>query len=569
VSTTGWLSAAGGLAGGVGLFLLGMWLMTEGLKQSAGPQLQQILARATSSPARGLATGVLLTAVVQSSSAVTVATIGFVNAGLLSLAQAMWVLFGANVGTTMTGWLVAVVGLKFKIELLALPLIGVGMLMRMGGELSRRGAIGMALAGFGLLFIGIATLQSSFGLLSTHFALPVGTTAVDTLLQVLGGAALTVLMQSSSAALAVVLTATQGGLLSLEGAAAAVIGSNIGTTVTALLAAIGATPNARRAAAAHVLFNALTGAVALLLLPWLLTALQTLRDMLSLQGGETVLLALFHTTFNVLGVILMWPLAGRLTKLLERRFRSQEEDEASPRFLDANVMAVPSLAIGALEQELRRLATLAQRMVEGAIDDAPSAALQQDRRVADRLQHNIADFIVQVNRSGMPQGSASRLPELLRVARYHETAAEQALQAATAAAQIRSLQTSSLAHFKEQAHQLLSAMRQAAPQLAPAAAPAAHASSEPEAPASSTTTAMSATTATTTSTSTAAEQLTQLSAASVSFESSYQRLKLELLETGASGRLSAPQADAALQAISAIRRALQQLVKAEQLLHRP
>ena len=135
-----WLYTGGGLVGGVGLFLLGMWMMTEGLKLSAGPQLEQMLARATRSRGRGLAAGVLVTVIVQSSSAVTVATIGFVNAGLLNLSQALWVLFGANVGTTMTGWLVAVVGLKFKIEALALPLVGLGMLLRMGGEAGRRGA---------------------------------------------------------------------------------------------------------------------------------------------------------------------------------------------------------------------------------------------------------------------------------------------------------------------------------------------------------------------------------------------------------------------------------------------
>ncbi len=125
-----WVTVSG-VAGGVGLFLLGMWLMTEGLKLSAGAQLEQLLARATRSRLRGLTSGALVTAVVQSSSAVTIATIGFVNAGLLNLPQALWVLFGANVGATMTGWLVALVGLKFGIELLALPLVGVGMVMRL------------------------------------------------------------------------------------------------------------------------------------------------------------------------------------------------------------------------------------------------------------------------------------------------------------------------------------------------------------------------------------------------------------------------------------------------------
>jgi phosphate:Na+ symporter len=141
-----WAMAAG-LAGGLGLFLLGMTMMTDGLKMAAGPALERMLTGATRTRAHALASGALMTAVVQSSSAVTVAAIGFVNAGLMTLAPALWVLFGANVGTTMTGWIVALVGLKFKIEALALPLIGVGVVMRLTGEGERRGALGSAVAG--------------------------------------------------------------------------------------------------------------------------------------------------------------------------------------------------------------------------------------------------------------------------------------------------------------------------------------------------------------------------------------------------------------------------------------
>lgn len=511
-----------GLAGGVGLFLLGMWLMTEGLKLAAGPQLELMLSHATRSRARGLAAGVLVTALVQSSSAVTVATIGFVNAGLLNLSQALWVLFGANVGTTMTGWLVVVVGLKFKIEALALPLVGLGMLLRLGGEGSRRGALGMALAGFGLLFIGIDTLQDSFAGLAADFRLPAGTGPLDTLLQVGMGVVLTVLMQSSSAALAMVLTAAAGGMLSLHGAAAVVIGSNIGTTVTALLAAIGATPNARRAAAAHVLFNALAGIVALLLLPWLVTGMGALSDALGMARGIAAELALFHTTFNLLGVLLLWPLAARLTRFLERRFRTQEEDEARPRYLDANVLLVPRLALVALDRELRRLGALALRMIEGSLNQAPTPTLARDRQTADRLQQSIAEFIVQVNRAGMSQASARRLPELLRVARYYEAAAELATQAGAAGGQAALNKTVSAGEFQQRTRALLAA-------IDPTRDPVPQDAIE-----------------------------TELGA----FEAAYQTLKAELLEAGAQSRLPVAEMEASLQAASAIRRAAQQAAKA-------
>lgn len=419
-------SLVGGLAGGVGLFLLGMWLMTDGLKLAAGPALERILARSTGTRLRGLASGVLITALVQSSSAVTVATIGFVNAGLLTLGQALWVLFGSNVGTTMTGWLVALVGLNFKIETLALPMIGIGMVLHFTGEGRRRGALGMTLAGFGVLFLGIDILKTTFTDLGGEMALPGGSGALGVLAHVGAGALLTVLMQSSSAALAVALTAAQGGLLDINDAAAVVIGANIGTTVTALLAALGATPNARRAAAAHVLFNLLTGAVALLLLPWLIDAIERVRDLMELEAAPAVTLALFHTAFNVLGVVLMWPLGARLAAWLARRFRTTEEDEARPHHLDNTVLSVPDLALDALEQETRRMGEIALRGARRVwtIEPASAPASIPEQTVVAKLNVEIARFIAQLHRISMAAESAQRLPEVLRAARYYDTVGE-------------------------------------------------------------------------------------------------------------------------------------------------
>ncbi|HRF29419.1 MAG TPA: Na/Pi symporter, partial [Azonexus sp.] len=352
------LPLLGGLAGGVGLFLLGMGLMTDGLKLAAGPALERILARSTQTRLRGLATGALVTIAVQSSSAVTVAAIGFVNAGLLTLSQALWVLFGANVGTTMTGWLVALVGMKFSIDIFALPLIGLGMLLRLTGEGTRRAALGSALAGFGVLFLGIDLLKDTFSGAAADFRLPHWEGAIGIVAMVLVGILMTVLMQASAASLVIAFSAAQSGLVSIEAAAAVVIGANVGTTVTALLAAIGATSNAKRAAAAHILFNVLTGIVALLLLPWLLGLLGSVRELLGLDSAPAAKLALFHTAFNILGVLLIWPLADWLTKFLLGRFRSAEEDAAKPRYLDKTILAVPALALDALAREVRHLGKL-------------------------------------------------------------------------------------------------------------------------------------------------------------------------------------------------------------------
>lgn len=523
------LATLGMIAGGLGLFLLGMGLMTDGLKLAAGPALRHILAHATRTRLHALGSGVLVTALVQSSSAVTVAAIGFVNAGLLALGPALWVLFGANVGTTTTGWVVALVGLKFKIEALAMPLVGLGALLRLTGEGRRRGALGTALAGFGLLFMGIALLQQAFSTPAAHIQLPTGD-GVRALAAQLGmGVLMTVLMQSSSAAMAITLTAAQSGLMGLQGAAAVVIGANIGTTVTALLATLGATSNARRAAAAHVLFNLITATAALLMLPWWAAMLAGLARLLALPIDAAVQLALFHTLFNLLGVLLVWPLAAPLTRWLQQRFVAREEDEAKPRFLDDNVMAVPALALGALEQEVARTGALAVRMANAALQGEPTSALAHDQAVLTRLGQAMDRFVEGLGRAAMSRAASVRLAELLRVQRYHESSAEQALAAAalpalgTMTAELASAQ----AGFSQAARALLA--DKAAVQDAGAAAPP---------------------------------------AALEAMESAYETLKSALLVAGADGRLSMHDMEQSLRRSSSLRRALQQIVKARQRLGR-
>ncbi len=515
-------SAIGGLPGGIGLFLLGMSLMTDGLKLAAGPALGRILTNSTKTRMRGLASGALLTALVQSSSAVTVAAIGFVNAGLLTLGQSLWVLFGANVGTTMTGWLVALVGLKFKIDLLALPLIGIGMALRLSGEHSRRGAAGLALAGFGVLFLGIDMLQVSFSGFTTDFSLREFDGVTGLLLMVLTGLLMTVLMQSSSASLTIVLTAAQGGLIGIESAAAAVIGANIGTTVTALIAAIGATPNAKRAASAHVLFNVLTGIVALLMLPLLIALIAELRDLLQLDTAPAAFLALFHSVFNMLGVALMWPLVTRLTHFLERRFRTAEEDEARPQHLDANVLGVPTLALDALHQEVRRMGAFAIRMLRDATGGESRDKLAREQRSVVGLNHAIADFVMRLSRTEMSAESAQRLPAILRIARYYETLAELAVELATTLRENATPAPVEAGKFNAQAEALLD-------QVDPA-------STMPDQP--------------------------TVNQALDALEAHYQSLKSHLLEAGARGELPVIEMESRLRAASMMRRAIEQAVKA-------
>lgn len=274
-----------GLIGGIGLFLLGMSMLTDGLKLAAGRALEDLLERGTSSRPRGLAAGVLITALVQSSTAVTVASIGFVNTGLLPLQNALWVIFGSNVGSTLNAWLVAALGFGLKIDTFALPFVGVGAL-----------------------------------------------------------------------------------LLPVDAACAIVIGTNVGTPSTAILAAIGATANARRLAAAHVTFNLVTGAVALLLLPLplLIGLLRLLGEWFEEAATPPVIIAVFHTTFNLLGVLLMVPIADTMLRMLGARFRTREEEIARPRHLDRNSLAVPDLAVRALRLELGRTQAFASASLDAA-----------------------------------------------------------------------------------------------------------------------------------------------------------------------------------------------------------
>jgi phosphate:Na+ symporter len=517
----------GGLLGGIGLFLLGMSLMTDGLKLAAGSALERILASSTRTRMRGLASGALVTALVQSSSAVTVAAIGFVNAGLLTLGQSLWVLFGSNVGTTMTGWLVALVGMKFQIDVLALPLIGVGMALRLTGGNSKRGALGLALAGFGVLFLGIDMLKVSFSGVVVDFSLKEFDGVTGIMLMVLSGIMMTVLMQASAAALVLAFTAAESGMIGIEAAAAVVIGANVGTTVTALIAAIGATPNAKRAAGAHVLFNLLTGIVALLLLPGLLWLIGVLRDLLEMDAAPAATLAMFHTAFNLLGVALMWPLVGYLTGFLERRFRTAEEDEARPRHLDANVAGIPSLALDALTQEVRRMGGIALRMVREAFGDAAEAGrLARDQQVVTSLNLAIADFIAHLHRTGMSEDNAQRLPDILRIARYYETLAELARALAAARRETPAQAPVEAGRFAAQAEAFLDTV-------------------DPES---------------------GSADIASVEIALHALEENYQLLKSRLLAAGAQGELPVAEMDARLRAASIMRRAMQQATKAARLL---
>jgi phosphate:Na+ symporter len=414
--------------GGLALILLGMAMMTDGLKTGTGQTIKRLLEKSTGTPLRGISTGFFTTAIAQSSGAITVALIGFVNAGVMSVRQALGVIYGTNIGTTVTAWLVAFLGFGLKIDLLALGLLVVGVALRLSSERRGRQAIGEALAGFGLFFLGLGILQESLTGIASLTAQSIQPAADPAqagswqvvLLYLSIGLIVTVLTQSSSASIALVLSAAAGGLLNFEAAAAAVIGANLGSTSTAVLAAIKATSNARRLALGHVVFNILTACVALAILPWLVQLVLLVAGRLELQAGMASSLALFHTFFNLMGVLLMLPVTGLLARWLETRFRQADEDLARPLYIDKTLLSIPTLAEEAIQKELHRFRSLVANNAQQLMQGKRLTAIH--REAISGLSQTIEEFFQSLTMQRMPMEDANKVAQLLRVFRYlHES----------------------------------------------------------------------------------------------------------------------------------------------------
>lgn len=343
------------LLGGIGLFLMGMTLLTDGLTAFAGDSLRRALLRFTGTPVKAFASGTLVTLLLQSSAATTITLIGFVSAGLVSFPQALGVVMGASLGTTGTGWLIATLGLKVSLGLYTLPLIGIGAFLKLLGK-GRWRTLGMALAGFGMLFVGIDTMQHGMRGMSTLFSLD-GLGADDWTTHIvilLIGIVMTIMMQSSTAMVATTLTALNTGAIAFDQAAILVIGAAIGTTMTGVLAAIGGSILARRTVLAHVLFNLSSGIIALLLLPLLLWLIETLQHRLGLETGA-IGLAAFHTLFIGIGVLLFLPHAAWFAQRIERLLPDRAPSPVSR--LDSSQLQVPELAFGSTRQAMSQIAT--------------------------------------------------------------------------------------------------------------------------------------------------------------------------------------------------------------------
>ena len=414
-----------GLIGGLGLFLFGMKIMSEGLQKVAGDRMRQILGALTNNRLVGTLVGVAVTAIIQSSSATTVMVVGFVNAGLMSLVQSIGVVLGANIGTTVTAQLLA-----FKITQYALPAIGVGTALKLFSRSKKWVYIGEVILGFGILFFGLATMREAFDPLrgSDHldqFFLMIGHNRA---LAVLIGALVTIVVQSSSATIGITLALASTGLLTFDVSVALILGENIGTTITANMAAIGTNLAARRTALAHFLFNFIGVAYMLILFPVFLNFVDSMTpgnpDLVVTTAEQAAQLgaaigdkpyiarhiANTHTLFNIINTLIFLPMVGGLAKLSTLLIRGKDSEmEFHLKFIDNRVLNTPPIALGQARAETRRMAQITLDMLEETLlfyndrDEKRLAGLEKKENCVDLLQKEITDFLVALSQQSITQ----------------------------------------------------------------------------------------------------------------------------------------------------------------------
>ena len=336
--------------GGLGLFLLGIIILTDGLRSLAGDAMRSALMRFTHSPLSGAITGVTTTAILGSSSATTVAAVGFVGAGLISFSESLGIIFGANIGTTITGWIVVLLGFKLQIVNIMMLFLFFGVLLRLFAK-NRLATIGYTLAGFSVVFVGIAMMQQGMGNFSeiiTPELLPPDT-LTGRLKLVLFGIIFTTVTQSSSAGVAVALSALFAGAINFEQAAALIIGMDVGTTITAALATIGQSTEARRTGFSHVIYNILTAIGAIFLIGPFIFIMNNFFPTALSENAEICLVA-FHSTFNILGLMIILPFTHHFAKFMTKLI--PETQRLYTKTLDVILLEQPSLALTAVQNSI-------------------------------------------------------------------------------------------------------------------------------------------------------------------------------------------------------------------------
>lgn len=436
------------LIGALGLFLFGMKLMSEALQKVAGSKMRHILGAMTNNRFKGAFTGLLVTTTIQSSSATTVMVVSFVNAGLLSLTGAVAVIMGANIGTTVTAWIISLLGFKVSLSFLSLPLIGISFPLFFSKSGLKK-SWGEFIIGFAILFIGLQFLKESVpDIRSNPEALSFLSSYTDlgflsVLLFVLIGTILTIIIQSSSATMALTLVLTYNGLIPFELAAAMVLGENIGTTITANLAALVANTSAKRAARAHLLFN-LFGVVWILAIfhPFLrlidyivnlnhgISVLETNlseTDFENVKGVYPIALSLFHTTFNIINTSLLIGFVGFIAKIATKLVKQndEEDEEFRLKYINTGLLSTSEISIVLAQKEVanfgRRLEKMFGFIPELISDIKPKKytklleRIKKYEEITDNLEDEIAAYLTKILEGELSNENSRKIMAMLTI----------------------------------------------------------------------------------------------------------------------------------------------------------
>ena len=420
------------LVGSLALFLFGMKTMSEGLEKFAGDRLRSILAAMTKNRVMGVLTGILITALIQSSSATTVMVVSFVNAGLMTLAQSIGVIMGANIGTTVTAWIISAVGFKVNIAAFAIPLLAIGMPLIFSGKGNRK-SIGEFIFGFSFLFMGLSFLQEAatamnIGDMVAGMLAHVPQDSFFTIiLFVIVGALVTMIVQASAATMAITLMLFDMNIpgFGFEQAAALAMGQNIGTTITAFMASLTANTQARRAALAHMFFNVFGVVVFLIVFYPACDAVSWVVENLMGGGNDLFKLSAFHTAFNVINTLLLIGFVKQIEMFVCRvlPMKAQDEDYRL-RFISGGLLSTAELSIMEAQKEIHSFAERCQRMagfVPTLLETKDEmefnklfARIEKYENITDSMEMEIASYLNKVSEGRLSDASKTQIQKMLR-----------------------------------------------------------------------------------------------------------------------------------------------------------
>lgn len=389
------------LIGGLGLFLYGMKLMGDGLENSAGDKLKNILERVTSNPLSAVTVGAVVTAVIQSSSATTVMVVGFVNAGLMNLTQAAGIIMGANIGTTITAQLVA-----FKLDAIAPIFVGIGTLIVLSAKGKKRKEFGHIVLGFGILFMGMGLMSGAMKPLtnSPQFTQVIMAIGDNWFLGILVGMGLTAVLQSSSATTGILIALTGTGQITVALAIPVLFGCNIGTCITAMLASVGTNKTAHKAALIHLMFNTLGAMIFIPFRGQLVEIVQTISPGVTPEIVKRQI-ANVHTIFNIGNTLLLLPLTKYLIQVVNTIIPGEDEiNKAGPKFIENRLLETPVIAAGQVLKETLRMANMAKKNLEMAVeaflnnDNTLIEEVYKNEKIINILEESITEYLVKLSK---------------------------------------------------------------------------------------------------------------------------------------------------------------------------